>query len=196
MVSWDGLVDRHAVLHASRKKKLGLARTKNLIVRAYYGIYRVTSFQFARTLFLRRTYVVTCRSESCRRHVCKGSGHWSRSVLVLSRIHRFRGIKNLRLIDFLWDNSQSWMSTESQRTITSRSEPSRVAANSDILMWESRSSWFDRLLLSAVRESWVQVPYIRRSLAGWSETDWRQCGFRWVSLGFVHENVGAELGWW
>ena len=57
MVCWDGLVDRHAVLHACRKK-LGLARTKNLIVRAYYGIYRVTSFQFARTSFLRRTYVV------------------------------------------------------------------------------------------------------------------------------------------
>merc|ERR1719293_143418 len=77
-----------------------------------------------------------------------------------SRIRRFRGIKNLRLIDFLWDNSQSWMSTESQRTILSRSEPSHIAANSDILMWEGRSSWFDRLLLSAVRESWVQVPYI------------------------------------
>ena len=41
-----------------QEKKLGLARTKNLIVRAYYGIYRVTSFQFARTSFLRRTYVV------------------------------------------------------------------------------------------------------------------------------------------
>ena len=53
MVWW---IDMRCCMQAG--KKLGLARTKNLIVRAYYGIYRVTSFQFARTSFLRRTYVV------------------------------------------------------------------------------------------------------------------------------------------
>ena len=65
--------------------------------------------------------------------------------------HFFLGdIENLGLIDSLRDRLQSWMSTESQRIVTSRSELSHVTANSDTLMWEGWSSWFDRLLLPAV----------------------------------------------
>ena len=45
-------------------------------------------------------------------------------------------IENLGLRDSLWDRSQSWMSTESQRIVAGRSELSQVVANSDTLMSE------------------------------------------------------------
>ena len=43
-------------------------------------------------------------------------------------------IENLGLSDSLWDRSQSWMSTESQRIVAGRSELSQVVANLDTLM--------------------------------------------------------------